>query len=609
MTLLGVLSDRPEPRADFVFVNRAEISTLDPVQMSWLQDFRVAGLIFEGLTRYDTFSPGFNVVPGAAERWEVSSDGLTYTFHLRADAKWSNGEPVRPGDFVFAWRRVILPDGGGDYAKLFECIRGVREFRQWRSDKLRRFAADPSAGGSRDAAAALWQDTLDAFAREVGIQAPDERTLVVHLARPTPYFLDLTAFGALYPVHPPLLRAHESIDARTGLQRTNADWTKPDRLVVNGPFVLDRWRFKRDMHFARNPHYWDRASLNLDTIACLSIPDGNAQVLAFRTSAVDWTSDVMPSYRGEIFAAKQAFLSEHAPEVLRLESRGLDAVSIDRSLPADPRATVHAFPAFGTYFYNFNCRERLADGTPNPFADSRVRRAFTRTIDRAAICRNILRGGEKPAATFIPPGSIGGYRSPAGLLPDADTARAELVDAGFPNGRGFPEVQLLVNSEGDHSLIAQGVARDWERILGVRVRVVQKETRAFREDVKNGRFMVSRASWFGDYGDPTTFLDTNHTGDGNNDRGFSSREYDQLLDRAAAEPDAARRMETLARAEQLLVEEQAPFAPVYQYVQQYLFDPHRVSGITTHPRQSQDLARVDILGDGKGAETPAAMKR
>lgn len=610
VALAGLLSGGAPPRADFVFVNRGEISTLDPAQMSWLQDFRAASLLSEGLTRWDVFSESYDPLPGVAESWDISPDGLVYTFRLRASARWSDASPVTAHDFVAAWRRLILPDAGGDYADLLACVRGVREIARRRAEMLADYAALPVRDDA--AARALWDRTLDEFDARVGVRALDDRTLRVELERPTPYFLDLTAFAPLAPVHAAGLARFESLDPRTAMRRTDPAWTRPGTLVSNGPFVLDEWRFKRHLRFVRNPHYWNAAAIHLRSVMIPSIPDGNAQVLAFRTGAVDWTSDVTPHYRAEIIARKRAFHAQHAAEIARLREHtpalDLDPVALDRALPDDPRNHVHVFPSFGTYFYNFNCRPRLPDASPNPFADARVRRAFSRTIDRVGITRDILRGGEVPTHTLIPPNSIGGYPEPRGLEPDHDLARRELADAGFPAGQGFPAVEILVNSEGSHALIAQSVARDWRTRLGVNVRVVVKETRAFREDLKSGRFMVSRATWFGDYGDPTTFLDLSRTGNGNNDRGYSNPAYDALLDDADRTPDPAQRLARLADAETMLVEHELPFAPIFQYVQQQLFSAHRLAGITPHPRQAQDMARVDILTDDQGRNVAPVMR-
>jgi oligopeptide transport system substrate-binding protein len=623
MVIGVVLADKPVPRADFRFINRGDVSTLDLAQMSWMQDFRVARFIYEGLTRNDIFSAGYDPVPAVAERWEVSSDGRTYTFFLRDSARWSNGDQVRAGHFVYAWRRLLLPDSVGDYAKLFTLIKGGEAFYQWRADKLREFAADTTIVDRASAAEALWKETLAHFDATVGVRAIDDRTLVVELERPTPYFMSLTSFGCFAPVYPPLVRAHESIDASTGLIRTRSDWTKPPALVTNGPFMLTIWRFKRDMYFERNPHYWDAAAIDIDTISIPSIQDGNAQVLAFQTGAVDWISDVTPSYGADMVAAKRAYYQEHKELHESLMAQNLDPVEIDRRMPPDPRQNVHTFPAFGTYFYNFYCQPTLLDGRPNPFADARVRKAFAMALDRDNIVSNIRRNGEKPATTLIPRDSIAGYTSPKGLPYDPAAARALLAEAGFPGGKGLPTIEIIFNKEGGHDIIAQSVAKDWERNLGVDISLGMKEIKVFREDLKGGNFMVSRAAWFGDYGDPTTFLDLHRsfeqpgkdgqpatiTFDGNNDRKFHSPRYNALLNQARDQADPARRMALLSEAERIIVEEEVPLVPIFQYVQIYLFDPHKLTGISPHPRQEQAMHLIDVLGDGKGSDEPKTMQR
>ncbi|MBI1190505.1 MAG: hypothetical protein GC200_07495 [Tepidisphaera sp.] len=600
VALLAMAMRSPaEPRADFVFLNRGGISTLDYSQMSWMQDFRVARLLSEGLCRRDVLSPAYATIPGVAESWDISPDGLTYTFHLRDNARWSNGDPVTAPDFVYTWRRAMLPELGSDYAKLFGLIKGAGPFMKARADALKSFSQDTLIADRSQAAARLWADTCRQFDASVGIHALGPRTLQVQLEHPTPYFLDLMAFPAFFPMHLESLESFITLDPATGGQRLAPGAFEPPRLTTNGPFTLARWRFKRDMRFEKNPHYWNTQRLAIDSISIPTIEDGNAQVMAFRTGVADWTSDVPGNYVAKLLADKEAFLAEHASEVAALRAQGLNDLEIDQHLPADPRDNIHAFPSFGTYFYNFNCRERLQDGRPNPFADARVRRAFAMSVDKQSLVDNVRRTGEPAATTLIPPGSIPGYTSPKGLAYDPAAARS-LLDSALA-GRPMPEVEILFNQEGGHDLIAQAIARDWQKNLGVSVRLVQKEVRAFREDVKSGNFMVSRATWFGDYGDPTTFLDINVTGNGNNDRGYSNPRYDSLLDQASSELNPAARMRLLEAAESILDEQDLPLMPLFRYRQIYLFDAHRVRGITTNPRQEQSLDLVDIQGDGKGA--------
>lgn len=605
----ALLGDKPQPRADFAFINRGDVTTLDLAIMSWQQDFRVARLLYEGLTRNDVFTSDQRNIPGVAERWDVSPDARVYTFHLRDNAKWSNGQPVTAEDFRYSWRRCMLPDLAGDYVKLFALIKGGDAFYHWRSDALKRFAASPLTGAEREAAAnALWEETIAKFDELVQVRAPDSRTLVIELERPTPHFLDLTGFAIFSPVYPPLVDAYQSIDPKTAYVKSDPDWTKPPHLIGNGPYVLKTWRFKRDMRLEKNQHWWNKDALAIDSISIPTIEDSNAGVLAFKTGVVQWVSDVTAPYRGDMIAQKNQYYTEHAEEVAKLRAEGLDPVEIDRRLPRDPRADIHTFDAFGIYFYNFNCLPMLKDGRKNPFADPRVRRAFTMAIDRAAIVDDVRRSGERITQTLIPVGSIPGYTSPKGVPFDPAAARALLAEAGFPNGEGFITVEILFNKDSGHDLIAQAIARNWQQYLGVKVILQQKEIKVFREDVKDGNYMVSRGSWFGDYGHPTTFLDLSRTGDGNNDRKYSNPRFDALLERAANEPDAQKALDIYTEAERMIVDEELPIAPIFQYVQVYLFDAHTLTGISSHPRQEQNMYEIDLLGDGKGPDVPKRMR-
>lgn len=608
---VSVWSDRPLPKADVAIINRGDVSSMDNQTMTWIQDFRIARQVFEGLVRADIFTPNYEPRPGVAERWELSDDKKTYTFHLRHEAKWSNGTPVTGADFRYAWLRAMLPDVAADYVRQVQLIRGGREFFAWRASAMAEFAARTDIAGEarRAAAEKLWQETSAKFDEMVGVRLPDSHTLIVELARPSPFFLDLVWLPVFYPVCEKAVRPFERIDSATGRVRWEQDWTKPPWLVSNGPFNLAVWRFKRDMRLERSPTFWDQKLLNVDSISIPAIDDPNAQVLAFETGAVDWLSDVVTPYRAEMIEAKHQFYKEHWAEYQALKAQSLDPIEIDRRLPPDKRNRISTLPALGIYFYNFNCLPKLADGRTNPFHDARVRRAFAIAIDKQALTDHVRRLGEPVVNTLIPPGGIHGYPSPKGLSYDPEAARKLLAEAGYPDGRGFITVEMLFNKEGGHDLIAQAIAKNWEQNLGVSVLLQQKEIKVFREDLKGANYITSRAGWFADFGDPVTFLDIHRTGDGNNDRKYSNPKYDALMDAAAAETDGPTRMKTLAEAERLLVEEEMPVVPLFQYQQLYLFDPHKLTGISSHPRQDQVPYWFDVLGDGKGRDEPRVMTR
>jgi oligopeptide transport system substrate-binding protein len=604
MVAASVLSDRPLPRADFTFINRGDVTTLDLQRMSWMQDIRAARIVFEGLVRNDVLTWEYAPVPAAAERWELSEDGLRYTFHLRENGRWSNGEPVKASDFVFAWRRALLPETASDYTGMVQLIRGGTAFFEWRQQAVAEFAAGKSEASSADD---LWVRTLEAFDRLVGVHALDDRTLQVDLEAPVPYFLDLCAMPVLMPVYPPLVSQYETIDQKTGRVESRHDWTKPPLIVSNGPFVLTQWRFKREMRFEKNPLYWDKDSVNIDTISIPSIEDPNAALLAYNSGTVDWVSDVTVPYRGDVLARKMEFYAEHRTQYEALKAQGLDQFEIDRRLPPDPRNTIHPIPTFGTYWYNFNCKPRLSDGRENPFHDARVRRAFAMAVDKQAIVDQVMRIGNPVATTIIPRNSIGGYQSPKGVAYDPAGARTLLAEAGYPGGQGFITVDILFNKDAGHDKIAEVIARNWEENLGVKTSLAMKEVTVVRDDLKNANYMVSRAGWYGDYADPTTFLDLNRSWDGNNDRKYKSPVYDKLLEDAAKESDPQARMRLLEEAERIIMDEDLPMVPLFQYVTLYMFDPHKVAGLNCQPRTDQYIPLIDMLGDGKGRDLPRPM--
>ncbi len=574
-----VISDHPLPPSSYTFAQTTDLFTLDPQRVSYQQDIRMSFALFEGLVRWDNET--YEILPGVAERWEVSDDGLVYTFHLRTDARWSTGEPVTARDFIYSWERALRPDTAADYTQMLFHIAGAEDYFNWRSEALSMYSALPDFERSIDAALGLRARSLERFRRSVGLAAPDPYTLRVVLRSPTPYFLDLVAFPTYAPVHEATVERWTSIDPDSGRIEQRHGWTKPDHIVTNGPYLLKRWRFKRDARLERNPHYWNQDAIRSESVTMLIVSDANTAQLAFQTGAVDWVEDVIVDY---------------LPEMLAQQDRG-------------ERNDLHKAPAFGTYFWSFNCRPTLPGGRDNPFADPGVRRAFALATNKRDIVEKVRRQGEPVSDTFVPPGSVVGYdadRSLAGLSFDPERAREELERAGWVdrNGDGvpdneagapFPVVELLYSTNSYHGEIAQAMSVMWEKALGVRTRVVPKESKIYKDDLKTGDYMIARGGWFGDYGDPTTFLNVHRTGDGNNDRGYSDPVFDELMARSDAELDPDERMRILAEAEKRTITETMPILPLYTYVRYYQFDPERFRGVSMHPRLMQYLYELERI--------------
>ncbi|MFO0873968.1 MAG: peptide ABC transporter substrate-binding protein [Phycisphaerales bacterium] len=638
LALIGVAAlDRGDRRADLVVAHRADVFTLDPQRMSYQQDLRVAEALYETLVVLDPVE--CRPMPGTAESWTRSDDGRTYTFAIRRDARWSNGDPVVADDFIEAWFRAIVPDLAADYTGLFFLIDGAEAFFRWRADELARFVAEDASRGDPDAGEALLAASRRRFAETVGLSAPDDRTLVVRLARPTPYLLDVLAVAACAPVHRATVARFTTVDPATGRIQVDHGWTRPGTLVGNGPYELERWRYKRDMRLRRNPHYWNAANVRAETIDVLPIEDANTSILAFDAGGIDWHTDVVVEYRADLLEqrrryeerwaaqlggaapgsatgsmARSATASSGDPSPGAPADRPVAADLVDRdvvlgALPAPDarrgeRRNVAVFDSFGTDFYSFNCRPKLADGGDNPFADARVRRAFALAVDKELLVEQVTRLHERVSGSITPRGGIVGYDPPVGLGFDPDRARRELADAGWADrdgdglvedaaGRAFPTVDLLYSTGNPRYEDLSLALRDmWQRELGVSVELRSKEAKFAKNDLQKGNFMIARGGWYGDFGDPMTFLLSSRTGDGNNDRGFANPRFDAMLDAANDEADPARRFAMLREAERLLVEEELPFVPLCTYVQVYMYEPGKLHGLTRHPKLEQYLGRM-----------------
>ncbi len=559
----------PADEADFRFISASAHHYLDPQKASWSHDIRIIECLFEPLVRVRP--DDLQVEPAAAQSWEASEDGLAYTFTLRPDAKWSNGDPVTAGDFIYAWQRALLPDSAADYTQLFFCIRGAEAFFKWRSNQLAQYQ-QPGEARTAESATRLWEEAQARFAQTVGLSAPDDRTLRVELAQPTPYFIELCAFATFSPVHAASVRAMAGFNVDTSTLVQDPTWTKPKHMVGNGPYTLKQWLFKRRLLLTANPHYWGRAAMRNTSILELIVESPQTALLKYENGEVDWVPDIPTA-------------------------KPIAADLIHRN-----RGDVHVCPAAGTYFYNFNCKPTLNDGSPNPLNDPRVRVALSMGIDRKTIVDRVTRLGDKQpiALSFVPPGSLPGYDPPAqaGVGFDPQRAKQLLAQAGYPDGQGLTGLSILYNSEGGHGTIAQQIKHAWQTHLGVAVKLEAVESKHFSERLKNQDYTICRASWFGDYQDPTTFLDKFLTGNGNNDCAWSNADYDQLMHEAAAETDRARRAELLRQAEAMVLAHQ-PVAPIFYYVNLWLYDPRRVEGLPINPWKIRQLERVKVTRDAE----------
>ncbi|HEY8943823.1 MAG TPA: peptide ABC transporter substrate-binding protein [Polyangiaceae bacterium] len=600
-----------EGPADFRFANGTEPKTLDPHLATGEPEGRLISELFEGLTRLEakTLKPA----PGVAESWEISPDGKKYTFRLRRNALWTDGKPVTAHDFAYSYRRLLTPELGSEYSYILSPIRLAVELNTFDAlatvvtKAIRPGFAKLSAESPGDLSANAWQkflaetkahealqhaedplvtrlvaqrtgklpkSDLDAFSAALGrlekqlragaaharahfgvdegAFAVDDHTFVIELRAPTPYFLELTSFYPAKPVPRHLLETTAKPDA----------WFLPETIVSNGPYRLERWSVNDRVRLVRNESYWRKAEVAVKTIDAYAIESATTALNLYLTGAIDWLPKQYPK----------------------------DLVDIVKKHP-----DFYAQPGLVIYYYRLNT-------TRPPLNDRRVRQAINLAVDRNVIVRDVLGLGQIAATTFVPPG-LASYEPPASAIRlDVAKARALLDEAGFPGGKNFPKIGILYNTNEDHKKIAEVIADQLRRNLGIQVQPYNQEWQSYLETTRQLDYEMARAGWVGDYNDPNTFLDLWVTNGPNNQTGFASARYDRLIRLAAdvspliddPEPAighfsradeirgwiaAARsagsegleareriRMALFQEAEAILVNEEFPILPLYFYV-------------------------------------------
>ena len=439
-----------------------------------------------------------------AESWDVSEDGTVYTFHLREDALWSDGEPVTAYDFEYAWKRVVDPETAADYSYMLDCVKNGPEI--------------------------IYVGTMSPD--DLAAVALDEKTFEVTLHTAIPYFIEIAAFPATFPVRQDIIEEYGD------------QWTfDPATYIGNGPYMMSEWVHNSYIMMVKNPNYYDYDKLGPDSIKFALMDDNNAILAAFNSGELDFAENPPVDEIPALLESGQLKVADY----------------------------------IGTYFVCFQTQKE-------PFDDPRVREAFSLVIDRNYIVNQISRTGETPAGGYVPngiydaegPGSdfreVGGdYYSmdDADYAAKCDRARELLAEAGYPNGEGFPIVEYLYDTRDNHRAIGEALQNMWQTELGVQVTLTNQDWAVFIDTRKNGDFTFARHGWITDYNDPITFLDMWITTSGNNDAQYNNSEYDALIAKAKATVDVTERMSIMHEAEDMLMAEHV-VAPIYFYTQPYM---------------------------------------
>ena len=485
-----------EPLAEnqsFSYRLLAQFPTLDPQLIEETAGGHVARQMFEGLL---TQTAEGALRPGVATEWS-SPDNQVWTFKLRTDATWSNGDPVTAGDFVYAWRRAADPATASEYAWYVE-LSQVQN------------AAEIIAG--------------DKPPSELAVKAIDDHTLEITLAKPLPYFPQMTVHYTFMPTHQATVETHGS------------DWTKPENIVVNGAYKLADIAVNEFFKLEKNPNYHSADDVIVTDVTGYVINDANQALSRFEAGEFDMMDDLP--------AGSYPKLEAEMPE------------------------TAHSMPRLCSYYYTVNQSETGNEALQDP----RVRTALSYAINRDVITEQVLKAGQEPAYNFTH-WATAGFDKPeidySTWSQDDRMAKAmELMkDAGF--GPDNPiDVNFIYNTSENHKAIATVVSQMWKP-LGVNVELSNFEWQSYLDIRGNQRFDVARSGWCGDYNEASTFLDLLTSNNSNNDGKYSNPEVDKLMGDSVtmADPQPA-----YTKVEEILAQDMA-IIPIYHYTQNFVLDP------------------------------------
>jgi oligopeptide transport system substrate-binding protein len=497
----------------------AEPPSLDPGLATDTTSSNVILNIMDPLVRLD---PNTNeALPSLAESWDVN--GATVTYHLRKDGKWTNGDPVTANDFVYSWKRTLSPELAADYAYQLYGLKGAAEYNSC-------------------------EKNCDALADKVGVEAPDDYTLVVHLTSPQPWFVQQSAHTAFLAVH------------QATVEKFGDKWTEPQNIVTDGPFKLSKWEHEAEIDLVKNPDYRDAANVTLESIPGKIIVDGTTRVQAFESGEID-----------------------------ALDGGGLPPDEIAR-LKETPE--YENYPSLGTYYYGFNMKN---------ISDIHERRALSLAINRQEIIDQVAQADQIPATGMSPKG-IAGFdqinpNSPwTPAAGDLDQAKDELSQAANPK----KDITLFFNDAPGHKEIATAVQAQWKE-LGITTTLKQQEWAQYLEFLgppPNNAVDVYRLGWIYDFPDAINGLELWTCDSGNNNTNFCDKTYDDTVAKAKATVDDSARYDVYGQLEDMLVGQDGalPITPIYWYTFPNLEKQSVKDTFFISPLDQIDLTKVVVKG-------------
>ena len=487
--------------------------TLDPALNSAVDGGNTIITVFETLL---IINENNETVPGQAESWTTSEDGLTWTFTMRDGLKWSDGSELNAKDFEYSFKRMADPDTAAPYAET--CLGMIDGFEE--------AAGFPDADGNPTV-----EPNLDAL----NVKASDDgKTLTIVLGYPCSYFDKIAAFAAMSPVQKATVEANG-----------DAWCTSPDTYVCNGPYMITEWTPSERIVLTKNPNYvggWDNSKIVSDSITLLLLEDSSACFAAYNSGEAVLIKDVP---------------TDEIPSLTKAEDGG----------------DFYVDTILGTYYVSLNLKR-------DAFKDAKVRKALSLAIDRDYVANTIMQGTYSTADSIVGPGIVdeNGYFHDNGNAPyisadyEANLAEAKklLAEAGYPNGEGYPTIEYSCNDAGYHVPLAEYLQQAWGD-LGITLTINKMEWSSFTPARRAGEYDVARNGWVMDYNDPSNMLDLFCSGNGNNDGKYSNPDFDAAID-ASRVADSAEHFAQLHKAEDILMEDMGCL-PIAYYNDYWLQSP------------------------------------
>ncbi len=468
-------------KQELVFVVNDEAEAYDPGLTSETFAAVVIGNSFEGLVKLDQKG---QVVPAAAESWTISKDGLTYTFNIRKNAKWSDGKRLTAQDFEWSWKRVLNKKSGAkNAAMLFDYIKNGKEYYEGK------VSAD-----------------------KVGIRSIGKDKIQLTVKTPTPYMLQLMTYVVYYPVRKDMV------------EKDPEGWSrKPELYIGNGPFKVTEVNIGKSIVLKKNKYYRRTKQVKLEKITLRLIPDLGTSLTAMEAGDVDGIREVP---------------SSEIPRLM-VESKEFKAI-----------------PALGTTYAFFNCQRK-------PLDDPRVRQALAKAIDREQLIEHVLQSADVPAKAVVPFGmSFNGkdFREEGGFYGLSDTAQVEeakklLAEAGYPNGKGFPELTYKYYTHPLIKKLVEAIQQMWKKNLNIHVKLATSEWKVYYPEIRKLNYDISQMGWGADYPHPMTFLDNFVSTYPSNYTGWKNAEYDKYIALSKATTDLKKSVKYMHKAEDVLMNE------------------------------------------------------